>query len=146
MKTSLSLITLSLVVIAAVAAEKPVPGPKGGKMLDAHMEFFVENDRSVVLAFYDADLKPVAVGAQSAVIWADAKSGRVKLALEKKNDALVSTQPLPEGDGYNVMVQLKSTPDAKAQNFKIAFDDEVCAKCQRAEYACICAEEHGHKH
>jgi hypothetical protein len=148
MKTVLTLITLGLIAGAALAAEKITAGPKGGKMLNATTEFYVEKDRTVTLAFYDANLKPMPASAQTAVIWADAKTGRVKLDTEKKGDALVSTKPLPEGDGYNVMVQLKPAPDAKPQNFKLALHTEPCPKCKRAEYACICEkhDDHGHKH
>lgn len=131
------------------AAEKPAPGPKGGKLLNnpsPRAEFFVDKDRKVVLSFYGNDLKPVPVGEQSAAVWADARSGRVKLTMEKKDDALVSTEPLPAGDGYHVMVQLKSNPDAKAQSFKINFHDEPCDKCKRAEYACVCEDGHDHGH
>jgi len=154
MKTATTLIALSLVALTAIAADKIIPGPKGGKMLDQQTEFYVDSDRKVVITFYGVDLKPVAAGAQTAVVWADAKSGRVKLEMETKSDALVSKTSLPEGDGYNVMVQLKPAPDAKAQNFKIVYHDEPCSKCKRAEYACSCDkheahdgghDDHGHK-
>jgi hypothetical protein len=144
MKIALALI--ALVALTASAAEKIIPGPQGGKMLDNQTEFYVEKDRTVTLAFYGSDLKPIPVGAQTAVIWADAPSGRVKLEMEKKADVLVSKTTLPEGDGYNVMVQLKSTPDAKAQNHKVAFNVEPCTKCNRAEYACICDHHDDHDH
>lgn len=145
--------TVAALLVAGVActtqaAEKPIAGPKGGKLLDnpaPRAEFFVEKDRMVTITFYGDDLKPVPVKDQSAVIWADAKSGRVKIPVEKKGGVLASIAPLPEGDGYNVVVQLKPTPDAKAQSFKIAFHDEQCSKCKRAEYACICEEAHDHK-
>jgi hypothetical protein len=153
MKHATLILTALLLAGSVIAAEKPVAGPKGGKMLDNQTEFYVEKDRTVTLTFYGADLKPQPVGAQTAVIWADAPSGRVKLETEKKGDVLVSKAPLPEGQGYNVMVQLKPTPDAKPQNLKVAFKLDQCPKCNRAEYACICeaTEDHdhsapGHKH
>ena len=131
------------------AADKPVPGPKGGKMVDPTTEFYVDNDRKAVISFYDAELKTVAPGEQTGMVWADAKSGRVKLVLEKTGDALVSKDPLPPGDGYNVMVQLKAKPDAKFQNFKIKYLEEPCGGCQRPEYACICghteSDDHNHE-
>lgn len=141
----------ALAASPALAAEKKEAGPKGGRLLDnesPRAEFFVEKDRKVTLTFYSADLKPVAATTQSTVVYADAKSGRAKLEFEKKGDALVSKTPLPEGDGYNVMVQIKSKSDAKAQNFKINYHTEACPECKRAEYACICPpeKEHGHEH
>jgi hypothetical protein len=143
--------TLSVgVALPAIAAEqKPTAGPKGGKMLNEdapRAEFFVEKDHTVTLRFYGADMKPVPATTQSAVVYADAKSGRAKLEFEKKGDTLVSKTPLPEGDGYNVMVQLKSSPDAKAQNFKVGYHTEKCDKCKMAEYACICPPGEKHDH
>lgn len=144
------LITLLTVALSVVAADqKPIAGPKGGKILNTdspRAEFFVEKDHTVTISFYGADMKPVPAGDQTAVIWADAKSGRVKLETERKGDALVSKTPLPEGDGYNVIVQLKSKPDAKAENFKITYHTEACPECKRAEYACICPPEKEHVH
>ncbi len=83
---------------------------------------------------------------QSVVVYADAKSGRAKLELEKKGDVLVSKTPVPEGDGYNVMVQLKSSSDAKPRNVKISYHTEPCDKCKMAEYACICPPGEKHDH
>ena len=138
---------------SAFAAEKtkPIAGPKGGKLLDneaPRAEFLVQKDRNVAITFYDDALKPVAATDQNAVIWADAKSGRVKLETEKRDGVLISKQPLPESEGYNVVVQLRSKPDTKAQSFKINYRTEPCEKCKLAEYACICPEEadHGHEH
>ncbi len=143
----LTLIITSLLLAGNVnAAEKPIPGPKGGKLLDAQTEFFVVGDRKVVIAFYGEDMKPVAAGAQTAVVWADAKTGSVKLEMEKDGDVLVSKTSLPEGDGYNVMVQLKSAADGKPQNFRVAYDESICGTCKRAEYACICVRHGDHKH
>ena len=137
--------------VSAVDEKKPIPGPQGGKLLEndpPRAEFFVKKDRSVAITFYDEALKPVPATDQTAVIWADAKSGRVKLETEKKDGVLVSKQLLPEGEGYNVVVQLKSAPDAKAQSFRIHYHTEPCEKCKLAEYACICPPEaeHGHEH
>jgi len=150
--TFITLITAAAVALPAIAADqKQIAGPKGGKILNTdspRAEFFVEKDRTVTISFYSADMKPVPAVDQTAIIWADAKSGRVKLETEKKGDVLVSKTPLPEGDGYNVMVQLKSTPDAKAENFKVNYHTEACPECKRAEYACICppGKEHAHDH
>jgi hypothetical protein len=50
----------------------------------------------------------------------------------------VSKTKLPEGDGYNLVVQLRQTADAKPQNFHFKLETHVCGECKRAEYACIC--------
>ena len=60
---------------------------------------------------------------------------------EKKGDVLVSESKLPEGDGYNVVVQFKQTAESKPQNFRFKLDMHTCSgTCKRAEYACTCDE------
>lgn len=142
-------IAIAFVVPSLAEDKKPIPGPKGGKILNddpPRAEFFVEKDHTVTLSFYGADMKPVPATTQTAVVYAEGKNGRVKLDFEKKGDALSSKAPLPEGDGYNVMVQLKSTPDAAAKSFKVSYHTEKCDKCNMAEYACICPPGEKHDH
>ena len=63
------------------------------------------------------------------------------IEFEKKGDSLVSKTKLPDGDGYNLVVQFKQTAEAKPQNFRIKYDLHVCGGCKLSEYACTC-EEH----
>lgn len=147
MKTSVLALAAALCVglFTVTAADKQDHAhkatPKGGRLLDKtepHAEFVVEKDRTVTINFYNEEMKPVAVTAQSVTVQADAKSGKAKLEFEKKGDSLVSKSKLPEGDGYNVVVQFKQTAEAKPQNFRFKLDLAVCKECKRAEYACIC--------
>ena len=146
MKTSLKLLTLAGVLCAGIltlhaADKKHLAGPQGGRLLEKtepKAEFFLEKDHTVIITFYDAALKPVAVGSQSVTVIADAKDGKTTVEFEKKGDVLVSKTKLPEGDGYNVVVQHKQTADAKPQNFRFKLDTHTCGECKRAEYACIC--------
>jgi hypothetical protein len=115
--------------------------PKGGRLIDKtepHAEFVVEKDSTVTINFYNDELKPVAVTTQSVTVIADAKDGKAKLEFEKKGDSLVSKTKLPEGDGYNVVVQFKQVADAKPQNHRFKLDMHICGECQRAEYGCTC--------
>ena len=115
--------------------------PKGGRALDKTSplaEFVMEKDRTVTINFYNAELKPVAVTTQTVTVIADAKSGKATLEFEKKGDSLVSKTKLPEGEGYNVVVQFKQTADAKPQNFRFKLVTHKCGECKRVEYACIC--------
>ena len=146
-------LTLGIIALAASAAAlfaKPIPGPKGGRILttDApHVEFFVEKDRTVTVSFYDKALKPVALSGQVVNATAEAKSGKVQLAFAEKNGALVSKTALPEGDDYTVVVQVKDNASARPKNYRVLFHDEVCGECKRAEYACVCddaGKEHEH--
>ena len=114
---------------------------KGGRLLDKTeplAEFVVEKDRSVAINFYNEEMKPVAATTQAVTVIADAKSGKETLQFEKKGDALVSKTKLPEGEGYNVVVQFKQTADAKPVNLRFKLDLHTCGECKRAEYACTC--------
>lgn len=129
-------------ILSANAADKnELAGPKGGRLLEKtepKAEFFMEKDRTITITFYDAALKPVPATAQSVTVIADSKDGKKTVEFEKKGDLLVSKTKLPEGDGYNIVVQFKQTADAKPQNFRFKLDLGACGECKRAEYACIC--------
>ena len=150
MKTNLRILTLAVALCAslalpAIAQDKHdhvhKATPKGGRLLDKtepHAEFVVETNRTVTINFYNHDLKPVAATTQTVTVIADAKSGKATLEFEKKGDSLVSKTKLPEGDGYNVVVQFKQSTDAKPQNFRFKLEMYKCGGCKRAEYACTC--------
>ena len=146
MKPSLRLITLAGALCVGLltlnAADKKHPaGPKGGRLLektDPKAEFLVEKDHTATITFYDAALKPLPVSGQSVTVIVEAKGGRKTVEFEKKGDVLVSKAKLPEGDGYNVVVQFKQTVEARPQNFRFKLDMHTCGGCNRAEYACIC--------
>ena len=128
---------------SAHAAEKVEAGPRGERLLQTDAprpEFFVEKDRTVSIAFYDASKKKVPVAAQTVSAVAEAKTGKAKLEFETKGDLLISKSPLPEGNGYTVVVQYRATSESKPQNFRIPLNTEICGGCNRAEYACTCDE------
>ncbi len=155
MNNSFRILTLAAVLCAGLAftgvaaekagdqaehAHKHKGGPNGGRLLETepHAEFFVEKDRSVTIRFFSDDLKPVAVGEQTVTVLADAKEGKIKVEFDKSGDALKSKSPLPAGDGYNLVVQVRAKSDAKPQNFRFKLDLATCNECKRPEYACIC--------
>lgn len=122
-------------------AAKPLAGPKGGKLLDnaaPRAEFVIGTDRRVTVNFYDAQLKPVPASGQVVAVTAEPKSGKVPLTMEAKDGAFASKEPLPDGDGYNLIVQVKANADATPQNFRITYDFHECGGCKLKEYACIC--------
>jgi len=129
-------------LLTATAAEKKVEaGPKGGRLLEKtspKAEFVVEKDRIVTINFYDDKLQSLPAGNQVVTVIADAKSGKARLEFERKDGRLVSKTPLPEGDGYGLVVMLKAREDAKSQNFRFTFDTSTCGGCKRVEYACTC--------
>lgn len=130
---------------------KAAAGPKGGTVVEIEplqAEFFVNAERKVEVTFYDKKMKLVPPGGQVVNVVAETTLAKTKLALAKKGDSFISNSALPEGDGYTVVLQIKTAPDAKVKNFRILYQVEICEKCKRAEYACTC-ETHGnegHKH
>jgi hypothetical protein len=147
-------LTLLAIVSTSFAEEshdhdKPIPGPKGGRVLevpDGHVEFFVQPDRKVSITFYDSEMKPAAPDQQVIKVIAEAPSGKTTLDFDKTGDAFVSSSALPDGDGYRIVLQIKSAPDAKSQNFRVDYHTEVCGDCKYPEYACICSDHKGHEH
>ena len=118
-----------------------VATPKGGRLLDKTSplaELVIEKDRTVTINFYTADLKPVAVTTQTVTVIADARDGKATLKFEKKDDSLVSKTKLPDGEGYNIVVQFRQAADAKPMNLRFKLDLSVCGGCKRAEYGCTC--------
>jgi hypothetical protein len=148
MKTTLQSILVTAALLAGLCAasaadKKHLGGPKGGRLLEKtepRAEFYVEKDGSVIITFYDAALKPVAASTQNVTVIADAKDGKAKVEFEKKGDSLVSKTKLPEGEGYNIVVQFRQNADAKPQNFRFKLEMHTCGGCKRAEYACTCDE------
>ncbi len=141
MKTKTLLITFLLAVTTAFAGEKTAAGPKGGRMLIAdpiRAEFFVTTERRVEIAFYDEAGKAVPPGAAVVTVMAETAGGRVTLPLLPEDNGLVSAEPLPPGEPYRVVVQVRATAGARPTNFRIELNLHECGECQHAEYACIC--------
>ncbi|MDB6110278.1 MAG: hypothetical protein JWR69_2028 [Pedosphaera sp.] len=147
MKTLTKTLTIGMLVLGmnlTQAAEKVTAGAKGGRLLgneSPRAEFFVEKDRTVTLTFYGADMKPVPAQDQSATAIAEAPAGKTRIAFEKKGDVLVSKAPLPAGEKYTVVLQLRQTAEAKPRNFRIPLNTAICEQCQHPEYACTCHDD-----
>jgi hypothetical protein len=87
--------TLILFAIASTAFaekehshDKPIPGPKGGRILEVeggHAEFFVQPDNKVSITFYDSEMKPAAPDEQVVKVVAEAPSGKTTLDFEKSS-------------------------------------------------------------
>jgi hypothetical protein len=146
MKSIAHLVTFTLLIAVAgtaLADIKVKAGPRKGRLLELNgqnAEFFVEKDRTISIAFYDAAGKQQPAAAQVITATAEAPTGKTKLEFEKKGDLLVSKNPLPEGEGYQVVVQVKPASEAKSKNFRIKLLTHICDGCKNPEYACICDE------
>src|SRR5262245_48455514 len=134
------IITVSVLIICSVAGafadSKVQAGPRHGRMLPlststaatSNAEFLIEKDRTVSIAFYDAAMKQQSPADQVVVATAEAPAGKKKIEFEKKGNLLVSKEPLPEGEHYNIVVQVKEKADAKPQNFRIKLDLAMCGE------------------
>lgn len=142
--------TLALAVVPSSFADEAKAveaGPRKGRLLatdNPRPEFFVEKDHTVSVKFYDKDKKVVKPTDQEITVIASGKEKgqKKKLKLEKKGDALVSKEKLPEGDGYNLVVQVRAKAKAKPKNFRFFFLNHICGgSCKNPEYACTCDDE-----
>jgi hypothetical protein len=145
MKTLLNiLIIAALATTSAFADAKVKAGPRRGLIMDLgskQAEFFVEKDRTINIAVYDAAMKAQPATTEVITATAEAPTGKVKMEFANKDGKLVSTTKLPEGEGYQVVVQAKPTPDAKTKNFRIKLQTHICGgPCKNPEYACTCDE------
>jgi len=143
MKTSRwFVLLLALTCSVGALSAKPIPGPKGGRILTTaapHAELFVEKDLRATVTFYDAQLKPVAPADQVVNAVVEMEDGRkFKFAFDKTAAGFVSQQPLPEGDDYTIVVQIRPAPGAGPKNYRVVYEDSPCDTCQRPQYACIC--------
>lgn len=128
-------------MLAAGLSAAVEAGPKGGRLLDAaplKAEFVVNADRSAEIVFYDEALKAAAPGTQVVAVIAEAPAGRTTLDMTATPTGFRSTQPLPDGEPYRVVVQVRAAAGEKPQNFRIDLNLADCAECSQAEYACTC--------
>jgi hypothetical protein len=135
---------ITLPVSIAQEAKEVEAGPRKGRLLATDYprpEFFVEKDHTVSVKFYNEEKKVVEPKDQKVTVIATG-SAKAKLQLEKKGDALVSKEKLPEGDGYNLVVQVRPNATAKPKNFRFTFLNHIClGSCKNPEYACTCNDE-----
>jgi hypothetical protein len=126
---------------AAIAHGKNVAGPNGGRLITAvspHAEFLVTAERRVQITFIGEDGKAVAPAGQSVVVTAGERSAPTKLTFKEVGGILLSDQTLPEGNNFPAVVQIKTTPDAKAVAARFNVNLSICSGCSKAEYACTC--------
>jgi hypothetical protein len=137
-------ITLAIgLALGSARAEQLEAGPNKGKLIGTApdlAEVLISPEGVLTVTFLDADKKPVAPGSRTASVFAQTEGGKQEVLLEAKGDALVSKEPLPKPEGYTLVVQTRSAPDAKPSNTRIKYDMHVCGGCKLSEYACTCAD------
>jgi len=153
MKTTTRILPLAIALLSSLTLqagdnhshEKKVPGPNGGRILrsiEPHAEFFVTADRKVQITFLDDQGKALAPAEQIVIVTTGERSAPVKMTFAKKENVLLSDQSVPAGNNFPVVVQVKTTPDAKTLVDKFTLNLSNCPDCKLAEYACICAHTH----
>jgi hypothetical protein len=134
MKTKLKLTTTLLLALfaspLAFAAddhdheheEHVTQGPNGGHVIESKAGFSIEvtvdKERKARIVFLDKANKATALAEQSITGIAGERSAPVKLAFAKGKDKdaniLISDKALPEGAHVQMILTIKTTPDAKA--------------------------------
>jgi hypothetical protein len=125
--------------------EKKEAGPNGGRILtsiEPHAEFLVTADRKVQITFIDDNGKAIAPAEQVVTVTTGERSAPLKMTFAKTETALLSEQTVPEGNNFPVVVQIKTSRDAKAIVEKFTLNLSNCPDCKYAEYACICSHTH----
>jgi hypothetical protein len=155
---AITLLTVLSLSASAFAAEKhddhdhgkkKLAGPNKGRVItsvEPHAEFLVKEDRKVQIAFVDDDLKQVPAGDQVVTVTTGERSSPTKLTFKKEGDVLVSDGTIPEGSAFPTVVQIRPDADGKAVTEKFNLNLAECPECKHGEYACICDDDHGHKH
>jgi len=134
------LLSSLLIASSTLTAATTQAGPHGGRVLAGEdpVEFSVNADGKAVITFLDEALQPEAPSGRFARVFVMTDGGRHPLELSVGDNALVSAEPLPEGEGYTIVVQVYADPEARPRNFRIVYETHVCSGCDLQEYACIC--------
>lgn len=143
---TLTIMMVGILMLRAANESKPhdhktQTGPNGGKVLklsDGHVEFFVQEDKKIRITFIDDHSKIIPSSEQIIKAHAETKSGKVTFDFQKAGDSFISQGALPEGQPYQIVLQIRSDPSSKPQNMRINYDATICKECQQVEYACTC--------
>ena len=148
MKTKVIALVIASLTLAH-AAEK-LKAPNNGRIINTvtpHAEFLVNPEKKLEVRFLDATGKVIAPAAQVVTVTMGDRAAPTKLAFTKDGDKLVSDKVIPEGKELPVVVQIKSTPDAKTVSAKFNLNLSPCPDCKVPEYACDChGEPAAHEH
>ncbi|MES2924466.1 MAG: hypothetical protein V4819_23135 [Verrucomicrobiota bacterium] len=151
MKTKIATIAALVASLAFATAAEKIKAPNGGRIIYSvtpKAEFVVTKDKKAEVRFLDDTGKVIAPAAQTVTVVMGDRANPTKLAFAKDGDKLVSDKAVPEGDSLPVVLQIKSTPDAKTVTAKFNLNMSTCPECKLNEYACACdhaAEENPHK-
>jgi hypothetical protein len=129
---------------AGHAHAKKIAGPNGGRVITAvepHLEFLVTKDRKVRITALDDDNKPAKIAEQTVKLTGGSRANPTRMTFEKDGDVLVSDIAFPAGNNLPVVLQIKTSADAKSVIAKFSLNLNDCPGCEYKEYACTC--DHG---
>lgn len=124
-----------------------IEAPNGGRVVysvEPHLEFFLQEDRTVRITFLDDDGNTLAPAEQSISLIGGDRANPTRLSFAKSGGSLVSKQALPEGNMLPIILIIKEAPGAETVRERFNLDLSTCPECDLKEYACICDHEEGH--
>jgi len=148
MKTKITAIAALIASLTFATAAEKIKAPNGGRIIDTvtpKAEFVVTKDKKAEVRFLDDAGKVIAPAAQIVTVVMGDRANPTKLAFAKDGDKLVSDKVIPEGKELPVVLQIKTTPDAKAVTTKFNLNMSTCPECKLSEYACACDHPTGKK-
>lgn len=150
MKTKI--IALILASLAFATAAEKIKAPNGGRIIakvEPHAEFLLTNDEKIEIRFLDAAGKVIAPTSQVVSVTMGDRTAPTKLTFTQDGDKLISDKTVVKGDNLPVVLQIKTTAEAKAITIKFNLNRSTCPECKLTEYACDCdhaKRDDGHDH
>ena len=123
------------------AAQEPQGGPNGGRLItivEPYLEFLVTPERFVQITFLGRDGQVIPVADQVVSAIGGDRSAPTKVEFVEDEGRLISTAALPEIKRMPIILQIKTTPDAKPVRETFYLNMSGCPSCEYKEYACIC--------
>lgn len=146
MKTTLLRILALLALSASpLAAHDGLDmGPNDGRILELtskttpHLEVGLKDGKFVIHILDEAE-KQIPLGDRTLAITAGDRSAPEKLKVEKTGDSF--TAPVPKGEKFPVVFQLREKEGAKPLTARMTYDAHICSACKRPEWLCTCGAE-----
>ena len=112
--------------------------------VEPHLEFFVTDDRKVKITAVNDDLKPIEIAEQMVRLIGGDRQNPTRLSFAKEGTVLVSSEALPKGNNFPVVVQISAEKGGKPVLEKFNLNLSDCPTCDYKEYACTCDHHHDH--
>lgn len=123
------------------SSKTPKAGPNGGRIVqlkELKFEFFVRPDRLLQITLMDESGNLIAPEGQSFYALTGNRTSPVKLDFTAQKDQLLSSEALPEGANLPIILNFKTSANAKLQRVRFNVNLSSCSGCPYLEYACTC--------